>query len=338
MTDETLVKADTIAARLGSPQLVAVVDLARAFTRFVQGSFREAYHCGQRSVAGLSENSVNVFFEWRLAEMIVLWSLVWLGDLGRLAEQLGPFLRSADARGDLYATTCMRSGPLAVVWLVTDEPEETRAMIREVAAKWTERGYLTQHYWVMYAESQVDLYAGRGHAAWIRVTQHWPKMRRSLMLQAQVVRIEATFLRARAALATACEAPALAGEMLRAAGRDARALGREDADYAAPLSLLVRASLASIEGRDPESIGLVRGAFAGFEEAGLRLHMEASRWRLGQKLGGEEGAAMVALAVEWARGEGVVNPAAMFAMIAPGFARLPAATPRLGAGDRPPSA
>ncbi len=56
-----------------------------------------------------------------------------------------------------------------------------------------------------------------------------------------------------------------------------------------------------------------------FEARGMQLYRESARWRLGQLVGGAEGAELTRAAEAWAVGEGVKNPARMLALMAPGF-------------------
>jgi len=306
-TEGNLVRAATIATRLGDPQFAAMVLVSRGFSEFLQGRFQVALASTVTGVGVLRESARHAFFELRTGEMVHLWLLSCLGQLFELARRREPFLAAADARADLYAATTMRLGPPSIAALRGDDPIAARAAMRAASAKWSQPGYHTPHYWAMYAEAQVDLYEGHGHAAWTRVQDSWAKLRNALMFYAQVIFLEASFLRARAALATVVEQPALESAMLRSAARDAKTLAGADA----------REHLLK--------------AITGLEAVGMRLHAEAARWRLGQLLGGGEGAALAHAAEEWARGEGVVSPPRMFAMIAPGFAASSSARPRLAA-------
>jgi tetratricopeptide (TPR) repeat protein len=331
-TEETLARAEALAARRGLPQEHAFVLVSRGFTDFLQGDFRPAYTRARSSVAVLREHARHAFFEMRSGELVTHWALAWLGELGELAARLEPFLAAADARGDLYGATTMRLGPPSIAALRTDDPVRARAAMKQASAKWAQPGYHTPHYWSTYAEAQVDLYEGDGHAAWTRIAEAWPKMRASMMFQAQVILLEASFLRARAALAAAVQHPPLEGAMLRAARRDARTLASSDAPYGPPLARVVRASIDVIEGREERAREPLQQAVTELEAVGMRLHAEAARWRLGHLRAGGEGRPDVETAEAWARTQGIENPARMFGMIAPGFAVSAAARPRLGRG------
>ena len=329
-TEETLARAEALAARRGMPQEHAFVLVSRGFTDFLQGDFRSAYTRARASVAVLRENARHAYFEIRTGELVTHWALAWRGELAELSSRLDPFLTAADARGDLYAATTMRLGPPSIAALRTDDPALARAAMQQASAKWAQPGYHTPHYWRTYAEAQVDLYEGEGHAAWTRITEAWPKMRASLMLKAQVILLEASFLRARAALATAVQQPSLEGPMLRAARRDAGTLASTDAPYGPPLAKIVRASIDVIGGREESAKGPLEEAVAELEALGMRLHAEAARFRLGHLRGAAEGRSDVAQAEAWANTQGIRNPARMFGMVAPGFVPSGSARRKLG--------
>jgi hypothetical protein len=255
-----------------------------------------------------------------MTQLIPIWSLAWMGELGELARRVEQRAREADARGDLYAATCLRVGPPTIASLRGDDPVGARSVVEQAMLSWTQRGYHNQHYWRLLANAQIDLYEGNGDAAYARVVQEWPLMKRSLMFEVQIIRIEAAFLRARAALARAVKAsPEVRSAMLASAARDGRTLSRSGAAYGASLADLVHAAIASLGGRTDLARPLMKRAIAGFDRAGMRLHANATRWRLGRAIGGAEGTALVEVAETWMRGEGVLNVPRMVQMAAPGF-------------------
>ena len=83
-------------------------------------------------------------------------------------------------------------------------------------------------------------------------------------------------------------------------------------------ALLIRATVASQEGRKQASERTLREAVAAFDESGMMLYREAARYRLGESLG-DAGADELARAKAWLDEQGVVNRAAMIGMLAPGF-------------------
>ena len=68
-----------------------------------------------------------------------------------------------------------------------------------------------------------------------------------------------------------------------------------------------------------QAAALLSEAMEGFELADMALYAAASRRRLGQMLGGERGAELIADADEWMTSQKIKNPALMTRMLAPGW-------------------
>ena len=122
--------------------------------------------------------------------------------------------------------------------------------------------------------------------------------------------------RARCALAAAFGA-AKAGPLLHAAERDARRLEREGMAWSKALSIPIRAGIASARGDRSRAATLFAEAVQGLEAVDMNLYAAASRRRLGQILGGEEGRAQLERADCWMNQQGIRNPARMADVFAP---------------------
>src|SRR5262249_8087732 len=149
------------------------------------------------------------------------------------------------------------------------------AAANESMRRWTQSGFLHQHWDDLLARCEIDLYRGDGRAAFQRMRERWKKLDESFLLLIQVSRTEAHFLRARSALASLSSGDVRREELIRSAARDARKLEREKTAWAAPMAQLVRAILAKVRGEDPLP-GLLR-AEEGFAAADMQLHCRVVR-------------------------------------------------------------
>ena len=87
-----------------------------------------------------------------------------------------------------------------------------------------------------------------------------------------------------------------------------------------PITHALRAGIARVRGRDEERVRrLLEAAAAEFDACDMALHAAAVRRRLGDLIGGTEGAALVAAADTWMRAQGIVNATRMTTMLVPGF-------------------
>ena len=90
---------------------------------------------------------------------------------------------------------------------------------------------------------------------------------------------------------------------------------------------MIRACAADQRGQASTALELLTRAEKELEHQGLGLHHAATQRRLGELLGGEEGADKVAAADAWLAAQGVCNPQRFCAMLYPTTGLPPSATP-----------
>ena len=165
------------------------------------------------------------------------------------------------------------------------------------------------------AMEQIEQYAGDGRAAWKRVEETWPALRRSLLLKIGSVRLLALQLRANSALL------ARSGSAIpRVAIRDAARIGRMKTGGAKPVAQLIQAAVLVKRGDTEAAVALLKTAATGFDDGEMAIHAAATRHRLGELVGGEEGRRMVDAARAVMLAQRVNSPARVTAMLVPGLA------------------
>jgi hypothetical protein len=178
------------------------------------------------------------------------------------------------------------------------------------------------------ALTHVDLYEGKAKAALDRIETQWDALRRSLLLRVQYVRLTCFNLRARAALALASSAgtgkrgkrdKSDRARLLRLAEHDAATIESENAAWATPSALLVRAGVEALRGGPATMKAHLERAAALFEASDMVLHAKVTRGALGAQTGGSEGRAMVRDVEKWMRGQTIHHPAQMLLVFAPGL-------------------
>jgi hypothetical protein len=323
-----LSRLSRFAKELNHPHVTGWAQGAAGFARLYAGEFRAALHSFQRAGDAWSSQGAGVTWEIDIARLSELVALGYLGRLRDLQRRTMRHLRGAIERGDLFAAVNSRVGVPALRWLAQDDPDTCIRDVNDAMEQWSKRGFHLAHYWELEALTNADLYAGSPARAYVRITQRWPGLRRSLLLRIQLIRIHARLYRGRAALALGAAAVAgeRRGELLRAASRDARAIAAEGMAWAAPLASLLEAGIAAAgsgsagsAGRDDLVTARLRAAAAGFGASGMNLYQAVAQRHLGRYLGGGEGAALLRASEAQLASEGVKNPARMAMMMAPGL-------------------
>jgi hypothetical protein len=314
---QLLKKAHILAHRVSNPRARGEVALAAGIAACMQGRWKRAVRLCDRAEKVFREHGTGVAWEVDTARGWAAEALQHSGQIVELARRLPSLRAEARRRGNLYALSslgCDKTLPE----LAADDPEAAEQNVRESMAPWPKTEFHVQHLDELYALVQIDLYRGRGDVAWRRIRERWPALARSLLLRVQMVRGLMYHTSARCALAAALSTDH-PRPLLRAAGQAARRLEREKQPWMEPLAGLVRATIAASGGDTSRAVKLLTHAITRFDAVDMALYAAAARRRLGEILGGDEGAALCAAAHWWMAGQNVVDPARMAALCAPGF-------------------
>ena len=309
--------ARAVAESIDQPDALAYASFAAGITSFYMGEFAAARDACERAERVFREQSTGLVWEVNTAQTFASSSLYYLGDFAELARRVPVRLREARERGDLYAAADVAAGRPIVAWLMEEDVSGAQQAIREAMASWSATGFHLQRYFGLFAEVQVDLYAGHGLDALQRVTARWRALARSMVLRVQVIRLEAFHLRARCALAATATARDPA-PLLLSAERDARRIAREERPWSDPLAHLVLAAVRVARGQ-ADAVELLSKAVAEFEAAHMTAFATAARRRQGELIGGTAGAELITQADVWLRSQGVRQPKSFTDMLAPGF-------------------
>ncbi|MBI2394421.1 MAG: AAA family ATPase [Deltaproteobacteria bacterium] len=306
-----------LANKCDRPHAHGLAETADAFLHYQLGEWKPAREKFRRAERIFRERCSGVAWEIANVRHFHLGALAHLGELRRLGERVPALLEEAQSRGDLLSQTTVRVGQASILWLAHDDPDGGRRDLSDAIAHWSRRGFLLQHFYDLSAQTQFDLYAGDLAAAWRRLTEAWPALQASMLLRTQRMRIEAWALRARCAIA----AYGLSGssELRREAERSITRLEKEERPWGVSFAHATHAALAHIGGDDQAAVKWLVKAAKGFDAAGMRLHSEAARRRVGALVGGAQGEALVSSADVWMTGEEIQDPARMTSMLLPGL-------------------
>src|SRR5258708_34359729 len=109
--------------------------------------------------------------------MSPLWAALEWASLTDFADGFPDLFRIGPARGARLYRQCFIGGPCGVAWLVQDQPDD---LVRLLDGLPTPGGPFQQpHFFDLVARVRLELYLGRGEAAWGRLAAAWPSIRRS---------------------------------------------------------------------------------------------------------------------------------------------------------------
>jgi eukaryotic-like serine/threonine-protein kinase len=320
LSERLVQQSEALAKTVGNPHAIALAILARGINATMVGEWKKALTLSQQALAILRDQCAGLAWELTLAQNLEIWALMYLGELGEVSRQVPALLANARSRGNLYLATelCTRAN---YVWLAADDPDEGERQTVESIARWSHEGFHRQHYSAMLARVQTALYRGDGTAAWRLLAEQEPGLRRSYLRRVQVIRVEWLYLRARSALAMA-EGNRRSRGLLSVARAGARRIERERMVWSEPISLLLRAGVAYLEGSTPLALRCLHEAADRFERADMNLYLAVARRRIGALQNDEHGRELQRHGENWMAAQKIKNPASMTRMLAPGFPGL----------------
>jgi hypothetical protein len=307
--------AKAIADRIAHPHARAWAAATEAIAAECEGRWRDAQRHSHTTIALFREAQTDV--AWEVGSMYAWWllpALYMAGDLVELAERTPRAAADADAVGDLYTATSLRTYLIPRMHLIAGNVERADAERAEAIGKWSRAGWHLQHWADVTARAEIAIYRGDGAAAVRAWEAEWSQLRTSLLLRMCMVGIQTRYSLGRA-LVQAGE-PA---QVARAA-KLARELGTRDTAWAKCLGTTVDAGVAARRGERDRGFALLAKAAADFRAIDMNMHANACDHVHGRALGGETGRQLVAASDQWMRAHDVADPAALASSFAPGFA------------------
>jgi len=233
-----------------------------------------------------------------------------LGELRDLSRRVATLVHAAQRNGDLFQEVTLRVR-FAVRHLLDGRTAEARDDVRDALAAWLpgRDSFGNQHAWGLWSLTRTALYDGRLDDT---LDVEWERWDRSLIgrvpiLQAEAYHVFGTYLLARAIDAGKRGRPSERAAFCRAAERVATKLARLPFPAAPGSAGMLRAALAWVHGGDR-----VLAARAGLEaalDAGILAYTAFFKRRLGEAMGGNDGATLISQADELAHRAGWIDPA-----------------------------
>jgi eukaryotic-like serine/threonine-protein kinase len=288
---------------------------AHAVGMFLRGRWRDAH----RVLDAAQRKYPNHRAGWHAnAKLFAVYSLYYTGELRTQAQLATALLAEAEQRNDLYIVVNLRTTSMVDIALAADDPEAGRVHIREAMSRWSQSGFLVQHWKAMVWAAEIELYAGNGARACEILDRDRRAVARSFLMEVQFLRGMTAFVRARALVASLEGAPGGRRARMREARRLGRKLARERMPWTDVLSSLVLAAVQNAAGKRAAAASSLETAIHRAVIGDMVLYAWAARQRLGLLLGGEEGARRAREAEEGVRAQGFVVPARFAAMLLPG--------------------
>ena len=247
--------------------------------------------------------------------------LVNNGQYARLTRLHPRLVRAAQERGDDYLRLTLELHSGIPAWWCRDLPEQARARLDVIWADILDQRVSVFHYAHVQSSALIDLYCGdyqRGHDALYR---HYKRLVGAGILRVAALRAPVLTLLAKLALVAAAASPntdrRARARLLRTATRHIAQLRRVPVATTAARTHHLEACLALLRGSRDRAERLYRSAIRDQDRSGLRGVAQATRYRLGQLIGGDEGRTLCDRALAWFEEQSVQSPESFMAILCP---------------------
>jgi eukaryotic-like serine/threonine-protein kinase len=318
-TSSLMAVLEKLAAAGNAPYIRGAVHFTGGFVDFcLYGRWKTSLQRLRQAERIFDEKCSGVAWEMSTIRIFTLWNLMYLGRYAELRNLAAGFTHDSNERGDLYQATSIGGSIQPFGELTAGRPEQAVHIMDEALARWTRRKYTVQLATAAYIRAWIFLYQHDGAGAWELLSLEWPALKRHLYLHLSGTRQWLLYSRAQSALAAPVRTLD-SREMLRVARKDARRLLHDGTDFAKSLANLILAGCAARSNDAEAAVRLLETAAAGFEQNDMSMMLAATRWRLGEVVGGERGSALMEQAEVAMNSEGVKQPANMAAIFVNGF-------------------
>ncbi|HEY4105588.1 MAG TPA: hypothetical protein VGM44_16935, partial [Polyangiaceae bacterium] len=306
--------ASVLAGELGHPPARAWVALSRGASAFFLGEWAESEEACANAEA-IFQDRPGASFELASARAFKVWSAMMRGRFAEVLNRVPDYVADAEKRGDLYAATYQMTSFSNVAWLSRDDVEEARRMLALAESRWPSKHFDVPRYSNMVAAAHIELYDGRGGAAYQRITRDWASLRWGVAFRAQITRFGMRFVRGLAALAGYDERAD--HSLLRDAESCARAIAAERVTWSGCFAAILLSGVAHRRGDASQTLRYLSEAETKARTTGMLLHCAVVRYRRGELIGGDQGRGLIDEALSFIEAEQIRNPASMLGMLSP---------------------
>ena len=316
--EQWLARGEQMCEQLGDPYMRGLARTLRGSAEMALGRWRAAHGHLLEGARLLEDQCNGVAWEYSQAHACDVHSLILLGELPEATLRGERWLRVSEQNGDRFGAVWLLLN-LAMPLLATEGATAAAAQVRRALMDWRSETFSPQEVMGMMALVRCELYRGEPGTAWRLLEERWPQMERDQALSWQFNRVLATQLRAGTAVAVARGRASERKALLARVRRDIQGLDKEGRHYAWAAAELLKAAVATTEGRQAEALRALDASISLYTQAEMAVHVACARRRKGELLGGREGQALIAAADELMRARGIREPARWADAWAPGF-------------------
>lgn len=308
-TRRCLEAAHRAAAEDGSPMAGWYARTTHCTTVFLlDHDFRQCYQLAQQLEGEWYAMGYGEGWETDVIRHFNLASQQMLGMMAPLAQRVEQLAAAAARTGDKFQEVSLRVR-FAIRHLLVDRPLAAHEDLTDALSSWqpSAETFGNQSAWALWTRTRVILYQQDFGKLYESLEGDWTRLKRSLIGRVPALKIEwyhayGTYLVGRAIHARDTGQASACNALLRQCAALARGLERMQFPGAPPAARLLEAAIACVRGGDV--ITPLQVALEAATKADFVVYTPFIRRRLGEAIGGDEGAALIATGDTEAREQG----------------------------------
>ncbi len=267
------------------------------------------------------EQCSGVAFEIGINDHLLSSTLFCRGAWREVRERCLRAVREGAGRNDFLQVSSSVCSGMNIAWLMADQPTQALRLLESVSQHYPRDRVYVLDFYETQARHQIDLYLGDVEAAHRRNEKSHLRLASALLTRLPMIGFTLSTMRTECRLGLALRSHGAAREShLHAAETLILTMRRSSVLWAPAVADLCRAAVMAMRGLPEEALQLLAAAEEGCARFQANLFARCARWRRGQLMGGETGAALVDSARTAFVQEGVRVPERIIDMFAPGFA------------------
>ncbi len=311
-------QAEAAAELSGDARAMGGILLCQSARAHIGGEHEAALRFGNEGHQLLTDQTTGGPWERSLVEGFIVWSLFYLGRLRDLRVQTDRFMEVAKSHGNVYVANALRAPWGVILWLAQDDLPGARRELREALEGVSQARYTVQTMRALFARAMIDLYAGQEDEGLETMQAEWKLLRRAGILRLGLFRKQLSMFRATMELAVGVKGHA---KNLLTALKFADIADRTQLRGARAWADLVRGLVYAARGKRQKAQRVLQESLEALETKDLHLIAACARYRLGELVDGDEGAALRTKSLAYFESEGVVQPLKVIRIFAPAVRR-----------------
>jgi hypothetical protein len=315
-----LERGAALARRCNEKHVLARVECCRVYLLFIRAE-PGMLPIAERAMASLGELGMLASTEAMLVREALMCELIVRGEFARAADLAHAISAEVEQRSDAIGFVSLAKGLGHTAWLVRDGVAEAERRFVRGRELWSTSGFDETRFSLLSAEIGLAFYCNAPERAWACLERDRAAIDRSGLLRLQGDRLAHGLARGATAAWLARlpgELPLGRGKLLSIAERDASAVERSGSNGLESFQLALRAGLAFARGEPDAAAMHLRRLIEHGDERPAAMFAAAARRRLGQLLGGDDGADLLARGDAAMRAQAVADPEAMTHRLLPG--------------------